>query len=90
MTNYWKEQILEIIKAVRHAVKDFDESLMDLDTIKILLKTVRTALPQEEKFQEAINIIDKWIKEIDEKGINFDGIYCDLDILEDIVEREIN
>ena len=85
MDKYWREQILEIIKAIRNGVEKLDEAFMDMDTIKILLKSIRTAIPTEEKFQEAINIIDKWIKEVDEKALNIDGIKCDLDILEDII-----
>lgn len=89
MDNYWREQILEIIKAIRYGMNQLDNALMDTDTIKILLKNIKVVMGQDEKYRDAIEVIDSFFVKLDEKAINVNGILSDLEILEDIVKREI-
>ena len=89
MDNYWREQVLEVIKATKYGVDKLNGDLMDVDTIKILLKNVKVVLNDDENLKQAIIIIDGIFSNLNDKKINISNIKSNLDILEGIIKREL-
>ena len=90
MDKYYKEQCLEIIEAIKHSINELDEAIPISDTVKELLKSIEEIIIREQLNKDALEIVKETLKKIDSKNLEIESIRFDIELLEDIIKRELS